>query len=58
MMNADLLVTLMGLRVDPSLAVILYKQLFEGCYWVLVQKPVVNIEHYVVPYLSDTRQYP
>ncbi len=43
-MNEDLLKTLLGLRTDPTLAVVLYKQLFMGRYWVLVQKPVGSIE--------------
>ncbi|HTS17784.1 MAG TPA: SseB family protein [Verrucomicrobiae bacterium] len=38
-MNEELLRTLRGLPKDPTLAVILYKQLFEGRYWALVQKP-------------------
>lgn len=43
-MNEQLLDTLRGFRTDLGLVVGLYRQLFEGRFWVLAQRPAERLE--------------
>ncbi|MGB9074810.1 MAG: hypothetical protein WCC22_19390 [Terriglobales bacterium] len=60
-MNNALIETLKGLKRNPALAVILYKQLFMGRFWAIAQKSTDNLENIrflTYPSANNVRELP
>jgi hypothetical protein len=60
-MNNALIETLKGLRRDPALSVILYKQLFMGRFWAIAKKStgkLENLSFLTYPSADNVRELP